>query len=531
MLGDQPALRPWAARAFCWLGCFEVRIGATTTQRAGGADAASNPSVEARHGQTGGLRRPTIFLVVRPGPGARFVLHTDILRRLLVADVSVAVLTPPEDMPMIAASLEGSPNVVILPLRRQGLEGRPGVARARVLLQRARRSALDGRKSVRFHEKHRSRMQAWSAKEPRLATALDTVIRFGLWRSVILRKLAVQAAVRAAPPLHSDLFDGHRPDLVVCTGLGYAPWDEGILQEASARGVKTAALVHNWDNPSTGGYRAAPLDLVVAWSDGMRRQLVEMQDVPSNRIRIAGVPHWDRYMRDGGVLSKEELFARLGLNPDRRLILHATHRPRAEVETLELAETLARATGDGSLDDAQLVIRIHPKFMASGHEPARLAFAMLERDYRGVHVNEPSMISGEHQEVDPSDIEVLGGLLKHCDVLVNVFSTTTLEAFLLDRPVVIADPETTHDTDSRPAVDTLAWKDYAHLQSILAKAAVPVAHNRDELLSQVRNALDDPTRGQHLRRLIAKEECGPADGFAGRRTADFLLEAVGLQPP
>lgn len=505
----------------------ETRVKAMVLAAAGAPPAFVRGHLECAHADRRTSGRPTIFLVVRPGPAARFALHTEILPTLCAADVSLCVLTPPEDMPVIAESLEGT-DVMILPLRRQGLEGPPGVARLRVVLQRARRAALDGRKSARFDEKHRARIGAWSEREPKLAAVVDAVVRFGLWRSPTLRKLLVRAAVRLAPPLHADLFERYRPDLVVCTGLGYAPWDEGILQEASARGVKTAALVHNWDNPSTGGYRAAPLDLVIAWSESMSRQLVEMQDVQPSRIRVAGVPHWDAYVRDGGVLTKGELFGQLGLDPSRPLILHATHRPRKEVDVGELVEDLVSAVRDGSFGDAQLVVRLHPKFMAPEHRSERERLADLARGVPGVRFNQPAMISAGQQEIDPSDTRLLGSLIKHCDVLVNVFSTTTLEAFLLDRPVVIADPKLA----GAAAITTgepLAWRDYSHLQSILTRGAVPVAESSAELRRQVRSCLADPTHGRDLRREIAREECGPADGLAGRRTALYLCEAAQRQ--
>ena len=50
-----------------------------------------------------------------------------------------------------------------------------------------------------------------------------------------------------------------------------------------------------------------------------------------------------------------------------------------------------------------------------------------------------------------SDRLRLGALIKNCDVIVNVFSTTTLGAFLVDRPVVLV----SSDVDDRPTADGL----------------------------------------------------------------------------
>ncbi len=477
--------------------------------------------------------KPILFLAMRPGPSARFLLRTEIFETLREADIEIVVLTPRFDVEHMRKAV-GIPGLPVLPLIRKDRLKKVKGAHLRMVVQRMRRMALDGRRSAGYRDKYTSSITGWSERSPRLAKLVDLLVRFGLWRSRLLRELIVRAAVSVSPSYHDHLFERYSPSLVVTTGLGYAYWDEGILQEATRRHVPTAALVQNWDNPTTSGYRAAPLDLVVAWSERMRRQLIELHDVPHGRIRIGGVPHWDSYLRPGALPSRAELFARVGADPDRRTLLHASHRPGPDVASVELASVLAELVSEQAFgDDVQLVIRVHPMFMLPQYEAESGAFRRLADQYATVHVHYPHMISRKYMDIDPEDTPILGALLKYCDALVNVFSTTTLEAFIFDRPVVMAGPQAHlyRSEQLESASAELNWGEFAHLEPVVKSGAPAVAHSREALVREIGECLAHPEARRALREVVVREECGPTDGYAGRRTAMFLLEALGARPP
>lgn len=477
-------------------------------------------------------RRPVVFVAMRPGPSARFLLRTDIFRTLRDADVDLIVLAPVYDIDYMTEVVD-DPEVPILPLYRKDERHRVKGLAGRVVVQRMRRLALDGRSNTGFRQKYDSSISGWAKKSPRVAGAADLIIRHGLWRSRLLRELVVRSAVKVVPPFHDEIFERYRPDLVVTTGLGYAYWDEGILQEAARRKIATAALVQNWDNPSTGGYRAVPLDLVVAWSERMRDQISELHDVPPDRIRVGGVPHWDPYLRPGAVPSREELCGEVGGDPGRRLLLHATHRPGTDVSSVELATVMAHLVAEGTFGDIQLVIRVHPMFTLPQHEEESKAFRDLANSHENVHVHYPPMVSRRYMDIDSRDTAILGGLLKHCDALVNVFSTTTLEGFLFDKPVVMAGPLAHLSLSEQRGVgpNTPNWANFVHLRPLVRSDAAAVAYSREDLVRETRKCLDHPETRRDRRRATVLKECGPTDGYAGRRSALFLLEALKSRAP
>jgi CDP-glycerol glycerophosphotransferase (TagB/SpsB family) len=125
-------------------------------------------------------------------------------------------------------------------------------------------------------------------------------------------------------------------------------------------------------------------------------------------------------------------------------------------------------------------------------------------------------------DVPTADYRRLAGLIAHCDVLVNAFSTTTLEAFLLDKPVVLISDEAHRaaglsdlSPESRPFhLDT-------HMQSSFG--AAKVARSFPELVEHVRAYLEDPSIDAPARRQLAEAECGPIDGRRAEHIGRYLL--------
>jgi hypothetical protein len=294
--------------------------------------------------------------------------------------------------------------------------------------------------------------------------------------------------------------------------------------------------VLSWDNPTTKRYRGAMPDRVLAWSERMAGQLVQFQDIPRRSIAITGVPQFDGYARPEALVNWEELCRQTGLDPERRLILFATSSPGAFAHNGLVAETLAGAIEDGSFGNAQLVVRLHPIHFRTDHAgvPPELQ-ALAERDPH-VHLDLPQVLSNRLRcDLPADDGPRLAALLRHCAVLVNVFSTTTLEAFLLDRPVVMVAPESAVDPGAgageREAAReaTGSWDEYAHMREVVERGSARIARSMPQLVNLVRRYMEQPELDRELRIATGRAECGSVDGQAGKRVARELL-ALCAQP-
>lgn len=467
---------------------------------------------------------PRVLLVAPNGFAARALLRTDVLPTLLDGGARVSVLAPEDDA---LRSELGPRGVALEPLG--DVDGLVGASLPRRTFTTLRYFTLgDGRRATTLRVKARTALGELAAEHPVVARLIGLGVR-PLWGSRTLRRALLRLEIASdRADLHAEAFARRRPDLVVATTPGLFTADAVVLREARRRACPTAAVVLGWDNPTAKGYRGAEVDLVVAWSKRMAAQLERHHDIPPERIAIGGVPHFDRYLRPDGLLARDELFAALRLDPARRTILFTTPSPDLWTMNATVARALGEAAREGRLGDgAQVVVRPHPNFSLGRVREGVTALEAVAAEAPGVTLFEPALGDGALPiATTPADVDRLAALLAHADVLVNVFSTTTLEAFLVDTPVVALSEDIAGAGNRRRPGGARAWDQFAHLEGLLHGGAARVAHSLEEMVALVAAYLADPALDRAARRRVAEEECGPLDGRSGQRVGRLLLDAV-----
>lgn len=461
-----------------------------------------------------------VFLIVPHGAAARYLLRTGIVASLREGGATPVALVPNPDESYLREELEEQ-GVALERLQAPDvpeglLQTTFSYVRQNVLGHSAQVATLRSR--------HANGRKVLARSRPLTARALDLPIGL-LRRSQRLRRsvLRLEEALQT-PRSHRRLFARYRPVLVVTTSPGWFLADALVLREAQAEGVRTAALVLGWDNPTSKGYLGARPDAVVAWSQGMARQLLEHHDLDAGRIVVGGSPQLDLYSRPDELPSREELFAEMGLDPQRRLVVFACRSPSTYSHNITAASVLADAMSAGRFGpNVQLVIRPHPINLRSDHRRPLLDYQELSDRHENLVIDSPSVSSEILScDVPTADYRRLAGLIAHCDVLANAFSTTTLEAFLLDKPVVLISDEAHRaaglsdlSPESRPFhLDT-------HMQSSFG--AAKVARSFPELVEHVRAYLEDPSLDAPARRQLAEAECGPIDGRRAEHIGRYLV--------
>jgi hypothetical protein len=114
---------------------------------------------------------------------------------------------------------------------------------------------------------------------------------------------------------------------------------------------------------------------------------------------------------------------------------------------------------------------------------------------------------------------------------VTVFSTTTLEALLVDTPVVALSEDVAGGANASRPGGLRTWDEFAHLQGLMRGGAARVVHSYEELVAEVAAYLAEPERDRAARRRVVEEECGPLDGRSGERVARLLLNAAATMTP
>lgn len=462
----------------------------------------------------------TVVLLISTGWGVRTFLQTEVLPRLR-AEGRVVVLASPFLVEPLRAQI--GENAAVEPLQpfdpREGEYGRV-YRRRNHYFQHL--SATDTRR-VRERE-HLSHLR-------------------GRWRDWLrFEQLRVEASLFASPAAVSRLLDEERrlffrdyphvrhyedlfhrigASLVVAT-VPHIPEEAPPVLVARRLGIPAAGWINSWDNLTSKPAYYTGYDQYLVWSERMREEIFRYYPEAAGRTVVAtGVPHFDWYRRPEMVWSREEFFRRMGLDPARQLILYASATPHLAPAEHMVARRLAEEVEAGSLPGRpQLLVRLHP-----GDSGERF------RDWHAtgaVRLRVPGESGGGRLSAfcpTPEDAHELVSSVFHADVVVNLASTITLEAALLDRPVVNV------AYDPRPGeefqrVVRRYYEVYDHFRTVVESRAVRLARSDEELLAQIRAYLEDPALEREGRRRIAEFWCSPLDGRSAERLAEQLLSAA-----
>ena len=127
-------------------------------------------------------------------------------------------------------------------------------------------------------------------------------------------------------------------------------------------------------------------------------------------------------------------------------------------------------------------------------------------------------------KLSPCTTAMSANTIAMTDVLKNVASTIAIEAAICDTPIVNIGFD---GPEPRPLLDSAArYYRYDHYRPLVEAGAVRVASHPDELVSLVRNYLDQPELDRAGRARAVEEQCYRADGQSAVRVADFILRQV-----
>ncbi|HSV86174.1 MAG TPA: hypothetical protein VLH85_06340 [Levilinea sp.] len=367
-----------------------------------------------------------------------------------------------------------------------------------------------------------------AAESSRRAQRLMPAIRLitaVMRRSALARRALVRLQQRYTPDLYGDLFDQYRPDLVIASTPGWR-LDRYLLRQAARRGVRTAAAIVGWDNPSSYRLPGAKIDHITCWSEIQKEELVLGSDWSSELVHIGGIPSYDGYFRRSWLMDKDEYFALHGLDPQRKLLSYAcsfvTFSPN-----YQNIEALARLVNSGELvEPSQLLIRLHPNHFMTGslyeHEAQQVRKLVAETPH--LHLVEPVPLGGELGYYSGEDMPEKASMMAYSDIFLTVYSTMVVETAVHDRPIVSVCIDARGGWNT-PGKFSLSLSEIGmwptHLRFREAGAG-RVAFNPSELKDIMNAYLRNPRLDAEKRQKFIRDECTFTDGGAGRRTGEWI---------
>lgn len=312
-----------------------------------------------------------------------------------------------------------------------------------------------------------------------------------------------------------------RPDVVLTTGP-FQYEQPAIIAAAKNLGISTLALIPSWDNLSTKGRMVFRYDGYIVWSERAKQELHHFYPYTRRApVYVVGAPQFDVFSQERFFLSREDFCAMQGLRPELPIIVYAVGSPNfiagEHYGALQLAESVAR----GDLGDVQLLVRPHPI-----HDNGELRGAFAKYAPRVV-VQQPSEVgvSLTARSQDERQIMEWVNTFYHASVLVNLFSTVTVDAAIFDRPVVNLDydPEPGQPRQALIKEVNHLW---THYKPVAESGGVGLVNNHEEMVEAIKTYLSHPELHREKRRWITEFVCEHTDGRCGERMAQAVADFI-----
>lgn len=293
--------------------------------------------------------------------------------------------------------------------------------------------------------------------------------------------------------------------------------EELLVRAAAADHLKMCAAILSFDNVTVRGWIGATFDSYLVWNRHNREQLLRgYPEARDRRVEIVGAPQFDFYWKPELCWEEAVWRERLGLPPDRPVILYAGGPPSIVQHEPHIVKQLDAAIEAGEVSGRPIILlRRHP---ADSSE----RWQSLVRSGRHIVFDEPWK-SGEdpkHSNIRDADIAKLVSTLKHSAVHVNVGSTMTVDGAVFDRPQV--GPAYDDSADSRYDRTMRELYQHEHFAPIVKSNGLDIAFSRQELVRAVNAGLQNPGARAVGRKLLVEEIITYTDGRATERVAAEL---------
>lgn len=266
-------------------------------------------------------------------------------------------------------------------------------------------------------------------------------------------------------------------------------------------------------------------DHYLVWNQRMHDQLLSYyHTIRAQDVSITGTPQFDFHRSPGFQWSREDTLSHLGLPEGSRYILYTGSSQFLAPDEPELVSQFARRLAtDPMLSDSWLVVRLHP---LDDWDRWRIS---MDASYRVIlslpWASKPDKTGWTLSS--PNDQRAWISSLLHADCCINIASTTSLDAAILDRPVI----GIRFDKEPQAPPDILYEEyDTEHYIHLAQSDGIQLALSWENLMNLIHEARNNPSRWRAARELMVAREVGQADGQAAKRVLGVLNQLVTKLP-
>ncbi len=346
-----------------------------------------------------------------------------------------------------------------------------------------------------------------------------------LRKSKILRDFFVWIDNRYTKELSilGPILKKHEPSVILVPSLGFIFPDVHMIKVAKIMKIPVFAALISWDNTTTKGMTTVYPDHVFAWTQIMKKELIDLHGFSEEKITISGVTSFDVHSKEMDADFKDKIFSQLKLKSNDKYIFLGLGSPTYQHEpNMETIQVILSGIRNNQLKTDKLVIRLHPNYVATRRQSkAEEMHSFLNKmimEYGNILIiNQPYKAEGEENWYSSeNDVKILSLLLRNSDVVVCFYSTLILETVLFDIPILNISYDAGGYNKNR---NNSSGREYVHIERLFSYGAVTEVMQKNALIKKIEQALKNPKELSLNRKKVFEMECGINKGSAGNALA------------
>lgn len=323
------------------------------------------------------------------------------------------------------------------------------------------------------------------------------------------------------------LFEKHKFDLVYTPSINN-PYGEEVIREAKRQGIPVYGMIGSWDHPHK-MYQALRLNKVLVWSEKVKEEQIALQSYREEDVVVIGAPHYDMFVDEDIVQSRNELCEMLGFNPANKIIAFFSATGRSPDDG-DMVDMILKWRSAKKIDEnAQIYIRSYPGDVEGDHKKfdrfqneAGVFVEWFEDKDTFVPLSENP---GAAYYPDIDYMKRVASIYNHGDLFISVYSSVTAEASVNLRQAINVNFDGYKQRPYRESVKRFEL--ISHFDKLYASGGVVQAEDEEEFLQQINRALAHPEYNKENYAKLRDVVCGRVDGKSSERLANFLVERIG----
>jgi hypothetical protein len=290
-----------------------------------------------------------------------------------------------------------------------------------------------------------------------------------------------------------------------------------LSNTAKKNGIPVSCMVHSWDNLPSRGSLLAHTDNILVWNAIMAQQAKSFHHIDESKIIVVGISQYDCYKFKMPLVSRKDFLKKREIPVDSHIITYTCSAQRVFPDEPLFLEKLINLVQSKTFGDAVLIIRLHPTERYN-------EYIRLFQNKANIRIDIPDgLFAASLKEIQASEgIENFVNLLYHSDVIINLASTTTIDAAVFDTPIVnIAYNVQLSDTEWNAAYK---WYQSTHFENIVKTKGTKIVHSEPQLIDAINIYLNNKNINHNERTSIVQEQCYKIDGLVAKRICDAIKE-------